>query len=86
MRIEDFNILIKDLQAYPKECEWVEFKKDNSRPDELGEYISALSNSACLSNQKFGYLIFGIEDSTHRIIGTSFSPKEEKIKKTIHNR
>ena len=42
--------------------------------NELGEYISALSNSACIHEKEFGYILFGIDDNTHRIVGTSFSP------------
>lgn len=71
-------ILLKDLQALPKESEWVEFKVNNSNPQEVGEYISALSNSACYHKERFGYLVFGIENDTHRFVGTSFHPLSEK--------
>ena len=40
--------LLKTLIALPKECEWVEFKHNNANPEEIGEYLSALSNSAYL--------------------------------------
>jgi ATP-dependent DNA helicase RecG len=76
---QDISIVIKDLQALPKECEWVEFKTNNSNPQEIGEYISALSNSACYYNKQNGYLVYGIEDQSHRIVGTKFTPKKEKI-------
>ena len=42
MNQEELIILIKELQAFPKECEWVEFKISNSNPQEIGEYLSAL--------------------------------------------
>jgi len=76
---KDFEILINELRALPQEREWVEFKKNNGDPQTLGEYISALSNSACLENKDFGYLVFGIDDETHQITGTSFNPKAKKI-------
>lgn len=79
MTQSELEILLKDLQVLPKECEWVEFKMNNSNPQEIGEYISALSNSASYNNQKRGYLVFGIEDGTHRLLGTKFYPKKEKI-------
>src|SRR3989338_3753045 len=60
------------------ESEWIEFKKDNSNPEDIGEYLSALSNSACLHKQDFGYLIFGVENATRKIVGTKFKPKIEK--------
>lgn len=79
MKKEEFEVLIEELRALPQESEWVEFKVNNSKPDEIGEYISALSNSACLENKEFGYLVYGIEDKTHKIAGTEFKPKARKI-------
>lgn len=79
MKKEEFEVLIEELRALPQESEWVEFKVNNSKPDEIGEYISALSNSACLENKEFGYLVYGIEDKTHKIAGTDFKPKAKKI-------
>ncbi len=79
MTQQALEILLKDLQALPKECEWVEFKQNNSNPQEIGEYLSALSNSACYHRQPFGFLVFGIEDQTHRLGGTHFYPSKEKI-------
>ncbi len=73
------QILLKDLQALPKECEWVEFKVNNSKPEDIGEYISALSNSACYHKKDYGFLVFGIENETHRFLGTNFKPTQEKI-------
>ncbi|MEQ9403151.1 MAG: ATP-binding protein [Cyclobacteriaceae bacterium] len=66
----ELNILLSELRTLPSETEWVEFKTNNDQ--EIGEYISALSNSACIHDKPFGYLIFGVEDKTHRIIGTRF--------------
>lgn len=74
----ELEILVKDLQALPKECEWVEFKVNNSNLEAIGEYISALSNSACLNNQNEAYLVFGIEDQTHTVVGTGFHPRNAK--------
>lgn len=63
--------LLSELRNFPNETEWLEFKVNNS--EKIGEYISALSNSACIQNKEFGYLIFGIDDKTHRVVGTNFS-------------
>lgn len=41
--------LIHELCKLPQETEWAEFKVNNSDPHEIGEYISALSNSAACS-------------------------------------
>ncbi|XHL98495.1 MAG: ATP-binding protein [Microcoleus anatoxicus] len=72
--------LLQQLLALPHETEWVEFKKDNKAPELIGEYLSALSNSATLHNQQTAYLIWGIDDESHNIIGTNFKPKQEKFK------
>ncbi len=63
-----------------RETEWVEFKHNNSDPDEIGEYISALSNAAALHGQPFGYIVWGIDNDAHDIVGTTFRPNRKKIK------
>lgn len=73
-----FDQIIKNLLALSDECEWVEFKQNNSDPDEIGEYISALANGAAYHGQNSAYLVFGIEDKTHVIKGTTFKPKQAK--------
>lgn len=70
--------LLNDLIKQPYESEWVEFKLNFHSPEEIGERISALSNGACIQGQSFGYLIFGVEDKTHIIKGTSFQAKSHK--------
>ncbi len=75
------NIIIafEEFLLLPHETEWLEFKQNNCKPDEIGEYISALSNAASLHNKPYGYLIFGVEDSSLKITGTDFKPRIEKI-------
>ncbi|MDR2706438.1 MAG: putative DNA binding domain-containing protein [Planctomycetaceae bacterium] len=72
--------LLKKLQALHKECEWIEFKMNNANPQEIGEYLSALSNSACYHTKDYAYLVFGIEDGTQELKGTSFRPLQTKVK------
>ena len=57
----------------------MEFKQNNADPEEIGEYLSALSNSAVLLGKESAYLIWGIEDKTHRVAGTNFRPRQTKI-------
>jgi ATP-dependent DNA helicase RecG len=57
------------------ETEWLEFKVGNTEPKMIGERVSALANSARIVGRDFGYLIWGIEDSTHKIVGTTFDPE-----------
>ena len=67
--------LVNDLVKQSYECEWLEFKQNFHSPEEVGECLSALSNGACIHNQPYGYLVFGIEDGTHYIMGTTFKAK-----------
>lgn len=71
--------LIQELVALPHETEWVEFKRDNTDPDEIGQYISALSNSAALLGKSRGYLVWGVDDATHAVAGTRFRPRAAKV-------
>ena len=41
--------LMRELCKLPRETEWVEFKDSNDDPEEIGEYLSALANSAALN-------------------------------------
>ncbi|MGH3939263.1 MAG: RNA-binding domain-containing protein [Pseudonocardiaceae bacterium] len=63
----------------PNETEWVEFKTNDAEPKKIGEYISALSNSAALVEQPTAYLVWGIRDSDREIVGTTFKPKSTKV-------
>jgi predicted HTH transcriptional regulator len=70
--------ILMTLVALPHECEWVEFKHNFHSPEEIGERISALSNSAALWEKSFAYLVFGVEDGSHEIVGTTFHCKADK--------
>ena len=70
--------LVSELTLLSNETEWVEFKVNNKEPQLIGEYISALSNSAALEGKKYAYLLWGVDDNTHETIGTNFEPKKLK--------
>lgn len=55
-----------------------EFKVDNTDPVMIGEYISALGNSATLIDKDRAYVIWGIEDESKDIKGTNFYPHSAK--------
>ena len=71
--------LLTSLLTLPKETEWVEFKRNNDNPEEIGEYLSALANSAALHGKEGGYLVWGVRDVTHEVLGTSVNPRLRKI-------
>lgn len=78
MKEQQLIELLNNLVKQPKESEWVEFKLNFHSEQEIGERISALANGAAIHNQDYGYLIFGVENETHIIKGTSFKPKYHK--------
>jgi ATP-dependent DNA helicase RecG len=77
---EGLIALIDRLRALPTETEWLEFKRNHAEPQEIGEYLSALANEASLGNQPRGYLVFGIDDTSHDVVGTRFDPYATKAK------
>ena len=72
---------LNKLRSLPSETEWVEFKKaGNSYTfNKLGRYFSALGNEANLKGKPYGWLIFGVEDKTGKIIGTHYRPDRFKL-------
>lgn len=78
---DKFNTILQRLVALPKENEWVEFKHNYHSEDEIGERISALANAAALFNKPFAYLVYGVDDDTHQIVGTSFRPSTKTVGK-----
>jgi ATP-dependent DNA helicase RecG len=74
----DLDQLLTSLIVLPGEAEWVEFKQNNENPREIGECLSALANSAALLGKECAYLVWGVEDRTHRIVGTTFRPRQTK--------
>lgn len=78
MESQELTLLLGKLVSLPKETEWVEFKHNFHSEEEIGQRLSALSNSAALLNKPFGYLVFGVEDGSHAVIGTTFKAKQHK--------
>lgn len=85
MEERELHILLLSLLAESREQPWLEFKTNvalnnaSVTPEGIGEYLSALSNGACISNKDFGYLVLGIQDETHTVVGTNFKPYQYKI-------
>lgn len=73
-------LLTKQIAVIGKEVRSLEFKSNYQDADRLGKYISALSNGACLDNEDYGYLYFGVEDETLKLLGTTFDVSRIKAK------
>lgn len=80
--MEEYLKILQQLLAH-SENEVVEFKKaENSFDfDDLGRYFSALSNEANLREHPFAWLVFGVDNRTHAIVGTSYKDGEVALNK-----
>ena len=67
---ENLDRLILELIQYPSELPWLELKHENYDPKTIGEDICALANGAALEGKHAAYFLWGIDDSTHEILGT----------------
>ncbi len=66
--------MVRELCLLASETEWVEFKGNNDNPETIGRNISALANGAAINGKASASAIWGIDDETHEIGGTTFSP------------
>ncbi len=74
----DVEALLRYLLGL-REMEWLEFKENNADPIEIGEYVSALANSAALAEEKHGFVVWGVRDSDYQLVGTTFNPDTSKV-------
>lgn len=65
--------LVQELRFLPEETPWLEFKHNNYNPQMIGEDISALANAATLNEKNYAYMIWGIHNETHEIVGTDYN-------------
>lgn len=63
--------LLETLLSYKDEYEWLDFKENWFSKDEIGEYISAIANGAALCGKEFGYIVWGVNDATKEVVGTT---------------
>ncbi len=72
--------IVPQLAAMPSETEWFEFKVNNDDPETIGENVAALANSARLAGEAFAYIVWGVRDADHQIVGTMADPEHQKVK------
>jgi len=69
--------LVDELRNHTAEEPWFEFKRSNSDPVMIGVRISALANASRVIEKHYGYLVWGIDDETHAVVGTNFNPSQK---------
>lgn len=65
--------ILENLLLLEDEYECLDFKENWFNKDEIGEYISAVANGACLCGKEYGYIIWGVKDNSRDIVGTSIN-------------
>lgn len=88
MTAEKLTSILDSLLSLPAETEVVEFKRAERNFDDrdLGQYFSALSNEANLKEKDCAWLIFGVENKSHEVVGSQYKnsrPALDAIKKKI---
>ena len=69
---------VDELRALPAETAWLEFKGSNSDPEVIGKRCAALSNSARIEGRDLAYMVWGVQDGSHAVVGTDFNPDAKK--------
>lgn len=50
--------IINEARSNSSELPWIEFKTNNADPQTIGEYVSAMSNTAALFGKAHAFLIW----------------------------
>ena len=74
---ENIEQLVRHLISVGHEAEYLEFK-ENFDKKIVGERISAIANSCAVLDLDMGYIVFGIQDKTLKVVGTNFNPNTTK--------
>lgn len=77
--IRDEVKFIDSLCALPQETDWIEFKTNLFNPETIGRYVSGLANAAIIHEKDEAYLLFGIENETHEVVGTKVNIARETV-------
>lgn len=91
MTVSELKHILDSLRNLAAENEIVEFKEAKTGYDfnKLGKYFSALSNEANLKGKPYAWLVFGVENMKHSIVGSHFRPQRkdlDSIKSEIANK
>ena len=65
--------LFENFLRLDEEYDWLDFKENWFSKDEIGEYISAVSNGACLCGKEYGYIVWGVKNNPKEVIGSTIT-------------
>jgi ATP-dependent DNA helicase RecG len=83
MNPSELNSLLESLIAR-WENETVEFKNvgDSYSTSDIGKYFSALANEANLRGHERGWLVFGVDNKSRRVVGSNYRENSERLHST----
>lgn len=70
--------IIRHFISEPAEKPHVEFKENNTDAETIAKNVSAIANTLTKDGIPRGYIIWGVKDDTHEIVGTNFKPDTKK--------
>ena len=79
MTIKRDIVLVDELCSQSAENALVEFKHNNFKPEMVGKLCSAMSNAARIAQKDFAYVLWGVDDETQQVIGTTFEPNKQTV-------
>jgi len=81
MKTTELQYTLQQLRNLTAENEIVEFKEAKTGYDfnKLGKYFSALSNESNLKGRPYAWLVFGIENKKHSIVGSRFRAQRKEL-------
>jgi len=87
MSDKDKYSILQKLLEMPDDNEVVEFKSAKKDFDfsKLGQYFSALSNESNLKKVRHAWLVLGVEDKNHEIVGTDYKVDARSLHKLKHD-
>ncbi len=71
---KELENMLAEFRACPAEPPWLDFKTGLKDPVQIAKYISGLANVAAYAGSTHGYLVWGVQDGTHTLVGTDFDP------------
>ena len=83
--MKNYESVVQSLIQYNVEEEWFEFKENWFEHHAIGEYISAISNAAALRGKECGYFIWGVNNETHEIVGTTVNYQKDYNKEPFQH-
>ena len=74
------NDVLDALRRGERERGVVEFKSNLDQQEEIGQYISALANTAALEGAERAWVVWGVADGSLAVTGSTFDPFNAKAK------